>query len=298
MLQTIRTINSVNKRALLNCGVKFAGFSTTTDVDLKDELRLEYQNDGGIAVVSLNRPAAKNALSINLMALFENYMNELASNRNVRAVVLRSLVPGVFCAGADLKERRKMTEADVPMFVSRARMLFQKLNDLPVPTIAALEGAALGGGLEMALSCDFRIASTTAKLGLPETKLAIIPGAGGTVRLPRLIGVSKAKELIFTGRVLNSTQAADISLVEYSVDQNDNGDAAFVRAMELAGEMQSQGPVALRAAKKSISRGIEVDLHSALTYEELCYSQVVPTKDRIEGLTAFKEKRKPVYKGE
>jgi len=298
MLITIRTINSVNKRALFNCGVKFAGFSTTTDVDLKDELRLEYQNDGGIAVVSLNRPAAKNALSINLMALFENYMNELASNRNVRAVVLRSLVPGVFCAGADLKERRKMTEADVPMFVSRARMLFQKLNDLPVPTIAALEGAALGGGLEMALSCDFRIASTTAKLGLPETKLAIIPGAGGTVRLPRLVGVSKAKELIFTGRVLNSTQAADISLVEYSVDQNDNGDAAFVRAMELAGEMQSQGPVALRAAKKSISRGIEVDLHSALTYEELCYSQVVPTKDRIEGLTAFKEKRKPVYKGE
>lgn len=199
-----------------------------------------------------------------------------------------------------MKERRKMKEADVPMFVGRARMLFQRLSEIPVPTITALEGAALGGGLEMALGCDFRIASTTAKLGLPETKLAIIPGAGinvtsfllfvlfnsslevkvfcggrftflfekyqylifyllgGTVRLPRLIGVSKAKELIYTGRVLNSVQAAEIGLADYSVEQNENGDAAYVRAMELAQEMQSQGPVALRMAKKSISKGIEV----------------------------------------
>lgn len=273
-------------------------FSSTSQESLDDELRLEYHNDGGIAVISLNRPAAKNALSINLMSLFESHMNTLSSDHNVRAVVLRSLVPGVFCAGADLKERRKMKESDVPLFVSRARMLFQRLNELPVPTIAALEGAALGGGLEMSLSCDFRTASTTAKLGLPETKLAIIPGAGGTVRLPRLVGPSKAKELIFTGKVLNSVAAAEIGLVDYSVEQNGNGDAAFVRAMELASEMLSQGPIALRMAKKSINKGIETDLYSALTYEELCYAQVIPTKDRIEGLMAFKEKRKPVYKGE
>jgi len=293
-----RSCSVSNTRLLVNSGLRRNNLSTSTDPDLKDELRLEYHNDGGVAVISLNRPEAKNALSINLMQLFESHMNTLAADHNVRAVILRSLVPGVFCAGADLKERRKMTEADVPMFVGRARMLFQRLSEIPVPTITALEGAALGGGLEMALGCDFRIASTTAKLGLPETKLAIIPGAGGTVRLPRLIGVSKAKELIYTGRVLNSAQAAEIGLADYSVEQNENGDAAYVRAMELAQEMQSQGPVALRMAKKSISKGIETDLHSALTYEELCYAQVVPTKDRVEGLMAFKEKRKPVYKGE
>jgi len=298
MLRSRTVFSLINKRCLTNLMTRSSKISTATDPNLAHELTLEYHNDGGIAVVSINRPEAKNALSINLMGLFEKHMDTLAVDRNVRAVVLRSLVPGVFCAGADLKERRKMSEADVPLFVGKARMLFQRLHEIPVPTIVALEGAALGGGLEMSLGCDFRIASTTAKLGLPETKLAIIPGAGGTVRLPRLIGPSKAKELIFTGKVLNSAAAAEIGLVDYSVEQNETGDAAFVRAMELAEEMQSQGPVALRMAKKSINKGIETDLHSALTYEELCYAQVVPTKDRIEGLMAFKEKRKPVYKGE
>jgi len=266
----------------------------------EDELLLDYLDGDrtGIAVLSINRPEAKNSLSINLANLFDNAMAVISSDRSLRAVILRSVVPGVFCAGADLKERRKMTEADVPMFVAKARMLFHRLSEVPVPTIAAIEGAALGGGLEMTLACDFRIASTTAKLGLPETKLAIIPGAGGTVRLPRIIGPSKAKELIFTGRTLNSADAENVGLVDYSVDQNDNGDAAYQRALQLAEQILPQGPVALKMAKKCINKGIEVDIYSALAVEELCYAQVIPTKDRIEGLTAFKEKRKPVYKGE
>ena len=176
-------------------------------------------------------------------------------------------------------------------------MLFHRLSQLPVPTICALEGAALGGGLEMALTCDFRVASTTAKLGLPETKLAIIPGAGGTVRLPRLIGIAKAKELIFTGKILGSVDAATIGLVDYSVDQNEDGDAAYRKGLELAEQIIGQGPIALRMAKQSINQGIEVEIDEALTIEEKCYAEVIPTIDRVEALKAFAEKRKPVFYG-
>ena len=176
-------------------------------------------------------------------------------------------------------------------------MLFHRLYQVPVPTICALEGAALGGGLEMALTCDFRVASTTAKLGLPETKLAIIPGAGGTQRLPRIIGISKAKELIYTGKILGSVEAAEIGLVDYSVEQNETGDAAYLKGLTLAEQIIGQGPIALKMAKQSINEGVEVEIDEALTIEEKCYAQVIPTKDRIEALKAFAEKRKPVFEG-
>jgi len=297
MLQSFRRCTSLRHiPAVVN------HFSTSKYVNslLENELKLDYL-DGkqeGILVMSINRPAAKNSLSINLMRLFEDAMELITRDHKLRAVILRSIVPGVFCAGADLKERRTMKESDVPLFVGKARMLFHQLSEVPVPTICAIEGAALGGGLEMSLACDFRIASATAKLGLPETKLAIIPGAGGTVRLPRLLGPSKAKELIYTGRVLTSSEAENIGLVNYSVEQNETGDAAYLRSLKLAEEILPQGPIALKVAKQSINKGIEVDIYSALAIEELCYSKVIPTKDRIEGLTAFKEKRKPVYQGE
>ena len=272
-------------------------FSTSS---LDNELTLEYLDGDqkGIAIMSINRPAAKNSLSINLMKLFTDHIDTLSNDLTLRTLILRSVVPRVFCAGADLKERKSMKEEDVPMFVSKARMLFHRLSQIPFPTICALEGAALGGGLEMALTCDFRVASTTAKLGLPETKLAIIPGAGGTVRLPRIIGISKAKELIYTGKILGSVDAASIGLVDYSVVQNENGDAAFVRSLELANEIIGQGPIALKMAKKSINEGIEVPIEDALDIEGTCYAQVVPTKDRVEALKAFAEKRKPVFYGE
>jgi len=275
-------------------------FFSTDTAALDDELRLEYLSGDaeGIAVMSINRPAQKNALSKNLFRLFVSHVETLSNDNNVRAIILRSIVPRVFCAGADLKERKLMTEADIPIFVGKARAMVQELHELPVPTICALEGAALGGGLEIALSFDFRVASTTAKLGLPETKLAIIPGAGGTVRLPRLVGVSKAKELIYTGKVLGSVDAHAIGLVDYSVDQNEDGDAAYQRSLELAKEIIGQGPVALRMAKKSINTGIEANLETALEIEGQCYAQVVPTTDRVEALKAFAEKRKPVFKGE
>lgn len=163
-----------------------------------------------------------------------------------------------------------------------------------MPTIAAIEGAALGGGLEMALSCDFRIAGAKALLGCPETSLAIIPGAGGTQRLPRLIGLSKAKELIYTSRRIGADAAEKIGLVDYAVDENE----ALTKALELAREILPNGPIGVRMAKEAITKGFEVDQATGMAIERACYAQVIPTKDRMEGLQAFREKRKPTYKGE
>ncbi|KAM4528057.1 methylglutaconyl-CoA hydratase, mitochondrial [Odontesthes bonariensis] len=266
----------------------------------KADLRVRYLDgeDTGIVVVGINRPKAKNSISKNLVKLMFEAVEDIKKNNNVRSVIFCSLVPGIFCAGADLKERAKMHQSEVGPFVSKARALITELGNLPIPTIAAIDGAALGGGLEMALACDIRIASNSAKMGLVETKLAIIPGAGGTQRLPRAIGVSLAKELMFAARVVDGTEACRLGLVNHSVEQNDSGDAAYLRALELAREINPQGPIAIRMAKLAINQGIEVDLSTGLAIEEACYAQVIPTKDRLEGLAAFKEKRRPHFKGE
>ncbi|XP_051876592.1 methylglutaconyl-CoA hydratase, mitochondrial [Pristis pectinata] len=286
------------------------------------ELRVHHleAESAGIVVFGINRPQSKNAISKNLVEMMIAAMEEVKRDNSVRTVILRSEVPGIFCAGADLKERAKMQPNEVGPFVSKARNVINELGNLPMPTIAVLDGAALGGGLEMALACDIRVAASSAKMGLVETKLAIIPGAGGTQRLPRIVGVSLAKELIFSGRVVDGTEAKAIGLVSHVVEQNEAGDAAYHRAVSLAKEFLPQGPIAVRLAKLAIDRGIEVDLKTGLEIEEAgmlrinklagqyeneqqhMFSQfplwVIPTKDRIEGLNAFKEKRPPCYTGE
>ncbi|KAI8771887.1 methylglutaconyl-CoA hydratase mitochondrial [Biomphalaria glabrata] len=265
----------------------------------EDELHLNYLEgeQKGIAVVSMRRFRYKNAMGKNIIQKFIDAMQELKFQDKVRVAIIRSEVRGVFCAGADLKERLQMTNQEVNLFVSKLRYTISELQNLPMPTIAALDGAALGGGLEMALGCDLRVAASNAKLGLIETSLAIIPGAGGTQRLPRIIGPALAKELIFTSRVLDGNQAKQYGVVNHSVEQNSSGDAAYLRAIELAEEILPQGPIALRMAKAAINRGIEVEIEAGMKYEEAYYAQVVPTKDRIEGLVAFKEKRPPKYEG-
>ncbi|CAH1265850.1 AUH [Branchiostoma lanceolatum] len=219
-------------------------------------------------------------------------------DQNARVLIIRSLVPGIFCAGADLKVRAKMKLSEVGPFMAGLRASLREIANLPLPVIAAIDGVALGGGMEMALGCDMRVAAVSAKMGLTETKLAIIPGGGGTQNLPRLIGTAKAKELIFTGRAIDGQEAFDIGLVNHVVPQNSNGDAAYQRSLLLAQEIVPQGPVALRVAKIAVNRGSQVDLDTGMAIEEACYAQVIPTKDRMEGLMAFKEKRPPHYKGE
>ncbi|TSS11574.1 Methylglutaconyl-CoA hydratase, mitochondrial [Bagarius yarrelli] len=240
-----------------------------------NDLNVRYLDgdDSGIVIFGLNRSKAKNAISKNLVKEMSEAVESVKKNNKVRSVILCSMVPGVFCAGADLKERAKMHQSEVGPFVSKARALITELGNLPMPTIAALDGAALGGGLEMALACDIRIAATSAKMGLVETKLAIIPGAGGTQRLPRTIGVSLAKELIFAGRVVDGAEAKTLGLVNHAVEQNKSGDAAYLRALELAREFNPQGPIAVRMAKLAINQGIEVDLTTGLAIEEACYAQ-------------------------
>ncbi|OQR93306.1 enoyl-CoA hydratase/isomerase family [Thraustotheca clavata] len=265
-------------------------FSTASEF-LVERLTGDYE---GVALLTMTRPAARNALGKQMMKEMRAAMDSMRFDTSVRVVVVQSTVPRVFCAGADLKERMAMTPEEVAATVYGLRSAFTELEQLPMPTIAAIEGAALGGGLEMALACDFRIAGAKALLGTPETGLAILPGAGGTQRLPRLIGLSKAKELIFTSRKIDSITAERIGLVDYAVDENE----ALPKALELAKEILPNGPIGVRMAKEAITKGIQVDQTSGMAIERACYAQTIPTKDRLEGLQAFREKRKPVYKGE
>lgn len=174
------------------------------------------------------------------------------------------------------------------------RKTFTMFSQMECPTISVVDGPALGGGCELSLCSDMRISTKQAIYGLPETGLAIIPGAGGTQRLARLIGISRAKELIFTGDRLSPQQALDIGLVNHIAEDYD---AACVKAMEIAGKIGEKGPIAIRAAKKAVHFGIDMDLESGLQHEQECYQMVINTEDRMEGLRAFSEKRKPVYKG-
>ena len=260
------------------------------------EIRLERLegDDAGIVLLGLDRPAAKNALGRQLLAEFRQALADLRSDPAVRVVVVHSLVPGVFCAGADLKERAGMAQAEAVAFVQGLRAAFTELEDLPMPVVAALEGAAFGGGLELALAADLRVAGAGAKMGLVETSLAIIPGAGGTQRLPRLIGASRAKELIFSARRIDAAEAERLGLVNRAAPAG----GALEAALTLAREILPNGPVALRMAKQAVNRGLGLGLGAGLAFEQACYAQVIPTKDRLEGLAAFRDKRKPQYRGE
>lgn len=303
ILHRILNICTHQKRSLLSLKphrFTIARTCASTTKSANEEFQLQYLDgeNEGIVVFAMCRPKAKNAFSKKMVQSFVDAVEKVKFDKNIRTLIIRSAAPGIFCAGADLKERATMSPDEVGPFVSKLRAMVSEIHHLPMPTIAALDGVALGGGLELALACDMRTASTTAKMGLVETRLAIIPGGGGTQRMARVVGPSLAKELIFTARVIDGVQAEKIGLVNHAVEQNDNGDAAYLKAEEIAREITPQGPVALRMAKVAINRGIEVDLDSGSKFEEACYAQVIPTKDRLEGLRAFKEKRPPKFIGE
>ncbi|CEL98587.1 unnamed protein product [Vitrella brassicaformis CCMP3155] len=285
--------------------------------------------DSTISVISLQRPEAKNAISSALLYDLSNAVESVRHDEQTRAVIVRSRVPRVFCAGADLKERAKMSESDARVFVSKLRASMTAIDRLPQPTIACIDGVALGGGLELALACDFRIASPSAVVGLPETSLAIIPGAGGTQRLPRLVGLQRAKFLILTAQRLKGSDALTWGMVDFVTGENDHwlvdpndsskGDQGASGAMtefdamfeseradewpavcagiRLAKMISAQGPVAIRAAKRALNEGMQTDLETGMDVERGAYDQVLDTHDRIEALNAFREKRKPHFTG-
>ena len=208
-----RHILSLGRKCLALPGHQNMKFATTSSAPEQD-LIVEYleEENHGIVVLGINRPKAMNALSKNLCANLTSAIDAVRFDKSVRVLIIRSHAKGAFCAGADLKERAQMTPAEVGPFVAKGREIIGAWANLPMPVIAAIDGVALGGGLEMALACDMRVASSDARMGLTETKLAIIPGGGGTQRLPRVVGVAKARELIYTARILNGKQAEDIGI--------------------------------------------------------------------------------------
>lgn len=255
------------------------------------------QSDPEIACLFLNKPQTKNAISRRMLEeLQECLYSAKFRDKSIRTLIVRSTSEGAFCAGADLAERRSMSPMDVNKFLADLRTTLGQLEALPMPTIAAIDGPALGGGLELSFACDLRVVGhDVTKIGLPETRLGIIPGAGGTQRAVRLLGLAKAKDLIFTARMLTASEALKWGVADYVSTAPSSG---FDRALELARDIAKGAPLALRAAKQAMSRAMDLPLESGLDFERASYEVLLGTKDRIEALEAFKQKRVPVFKGE
>lgn len=248
----------------------------------------------GIAFVTINRPEQLNCFDFETLTKLEQIIEEVKLNKDIRVVIITGSGEKSFSVGADLKERRTLNEGEVRRNVYKIRDVFSKIEELPQPTIAAINGYAFGGGLELALVCDFRYAARNAKMGLTEVSLAIIPGAGGTQRLSRLIGTSKAKELILTARKIDAESAYELGLVNKVLEQEE----LMGGAISLAEEIKKNGPLAVAQAKFAVNYGSNVDLKTGLAIESKAYEVIIPTKDRIEALDAFKEKRQPKFTGE
>ena len=239
--------------------------------------------DGGVATITLDRPPM-NALSRQVQEELREAAVEATARNDVRAVVLYG-GPKVFAAGADIKEMVAWSFADVAAAGADLQGSFTSIARIPKPTVAAITGYALGGGLELALCCDFRVAGDNAKLGQPEISLGIIPGAGGTQRLPRLVGPSRAKDIVFTGRFVSAEEALAMGLVDRVVAPDEVYDSA--RALV---ERYAAGPaLALRAAKEAIDRGLDVDLSTGLEIERIAFASLFATEDRAVGMTSFVE---------
>ncbi|KAF8860627.1 enoyl-CoA hydratase/isomerase [Acephala macrosclerotiorum] len=317
------------RRVIVQCSIPRAvRRAYSSEAPLIKVLDVQAPNSGRIRILSLARPAARNAISrallnelranINYIAAeYDSEGNELPPKKlfggasvdergPTRAVILSSEVDSCFCAGADLKERAGFTPEDTAAFLSNLRSTFSSLAALPIPTISAISSLALGGGLELALCTHMRVLASTAIVGLPETRLGILPGAGGTYRLPALIGLGRARDLVLTGRRVSGAEAYFLGIADRLVEvlpeerkSEEEGKAAMMtrareevlrEAIRLAGEICEGGPIAIRSALQAVNYARE-------EVENKMYERVVATEDRNEALAAFREKRRPVFKG-
>ena len=248
----------------------------------------------GIAEITLNRPEAMNSISSAMAAELTRACAELAAAPEVRVVVFGAAGERAFCAGADLKERAGMTDADIMRQRPVIRAVFGALLALPQPAIAAVHGFALGGGCELALSCDLVVADETATFGLPEVTVGLVPGGGGTQLALRRLGPGRAADLVLTGRKVGVDEAMRLGLVDRRVPAGQDGPAA----LELAGQIAANSPVAVRAAKRAIRHGWGVSLEAGLDIEDAAWRTAALSADRREGVAAFVEKRKPAWPGQ
>jgi enoyl-CoA hydratase/carnithine racemase len=248
----------------------------------------------GIAEITLNRPEAMNSISSAMAAELTRACAGLAAAPEVRVVVFGAAGERAFCAGADLKERAGMTDADIMRQRPVIRAVFGALLALPQPAIAAVHGFALGGGCELALSCDLVVADETATFGLPEVTVGLVPGGGGTQLALRRLGPGRAADLVLTGRKVGIDEAMRLGLVDRRVPAGQDGPAA----LELAGQIAANSPVAVRAAKRAIRHGWGVSLEAGLDIEDAAWRTAALSADRREGIAAFVEKRKPAWPGQ
>jgi methylglutaconyl-CoA hydratase len=262
---------------------------------MSDSLPVRLERRRGVAIVTLDRPDRMNAMSRHMVLEIGRIGRELSPDSSVRAVVLTGAGNQAFCAGADLKERRGMSDDDVREQLRLYRSELAWLEPFPAPVVAALNGVCLGGGLEMALSCDLRVAAEHALLGLPETTLGIIPGAGGTQRLPRLVGEARAKELILLGKRISASHALAIGLVNRV---SRPGVGVLDDVLEWIRPIIEGAPIAQRAALSAIDDAAKLDREAGLARETELYEKCLSSSDRAEALTAFAEKRKPSFKGQ
>lgn len=246
-----------------------------------------------IATITFNRPKALNALNGHLLDELAAALDAIEGDEAIRVVVLTGAGEKAFVAGADINELATFDTLQGKLFSRKGQLIIGRLQELAVPVIAAVNGFALGGGSEMALACDFIYASENAMFGLPEITLGIIPGFGGTQRLPRLVGVNRAKEMIFTGKMMPAAEAAAIGLVNRVFPAA----ALMEETMKTARSIANKGKVSLRAAKQAINNGLNVDLATGCQIEVDAFAICMASEDGKEGTRAFIEKRKPTFKG-
>jgi enoyl-CoA hydratase len=268
--------------------------NTFSEVSTVAFQNLTVQRDDNVAVVTINRPQVRNALNIATLGELADAFDELAADPTVRAVVCTGAGDRAFVAGADINELRALSSSqEAEAFAQNGQDVFFKIEQLEKPVVMAINGYALGGGCELALAGDIRLAADNARFGQPEINLGIIPGFGGTQRLPRLIGKSAAKLMILSGEPIDAQEALRLGLVDRVYPPAELLPAALALAKSLA----TKAPVALAYAKQAINQGLEFILERGLGREVALFGQVCTTEDRVEGTSAFLEKRPPVYKG-
>jgi enoyl-CoA hydratase/carnithine racemase len=255
--------------------------------------RLIHEDRGPIRILTIDGEAQMNVLSPSLVAELAGHARQAAVEDGLRAVVITGAGRRAFCAGANLKERQGWTEDDVRRWLQELHGSLRELERCPKPWIAAINGLALGGGCELALACDLRVMDPAAQIGLTETRIGVIPGGGGTVRLARIIGLGRAKDMILTARRVDAPEALQLGLANRISAAGDSVAAALALAHEIA----ANAPVAVAAAKASVNEAWDLALDAALERERQHYEKPLLSEDRLEGLKAFAEKRPPHWRG-
>ncbi len=257
---------------------------------------MEYANllvesRGNVGIVTINRPKALNALNPDTIAELEHAFAAMGADNALKVLVLTGAGEKAFVAGADIVAMKDLDPLAARAFAYKGQKVFTAIENMPKAVIAAIGGFALGGGCELAMACDIRIASENAKFGQPEVNLGVLPGFAGTQRLPRLVGKGIAKELIYTGDIIDAARAHAIGLVNKVVETGKHLESALEMAQKIAGK----GPLAVRFSKEAINNGLEMDMDRACAYEAELFGLAFATYDRAEGMAAFLEKRKPVF---